>query len=116
MTGPNLSTIAQQAGTSVGALFDINKAGPENPKGLTNPDVLPANYQVKLPASASGSPDANVDVYAGGRGTAADTMTRIGTGEYTPSPISTQAYQRATGGQVNDSLDRMKQLAGLSRK
>jgi LysM repeat protein len=80
--GQTLNDIAQNNGVSV---KDMMAANPQ----ITNPDVIRAGQELVLP-SPTGAP-----VYQGGVGTAADTAAKIGTGQYTPSPISTAAAARA---------------------
>ena len=80
--GDTLSDIAARTNTSVDQLL---KANPQ----ITNPDVLSAGQDIKLVGSTGQS------VYQGGVGTAADTMNKIGTGQYTDSAISRAAAARA---------------------
>jgi LysM repeat protein len=81
--GDTLSDIAARTHTSVDSLM---KANPD----LTNPDVLKTGQEIKLTPAYSGEP-----VYKDGVGTAADTFKKIGTGQYTDSPISQAAAQKA---------------------
>lgn len=81
--GDTLSDIAARTHTSVDALM---KANPD----ITNPDVLKTGQEIKLTPAYSGEP-----VYKDGVGTAADTFKKIGTGQYTDSPISQNAAQKA---------------------
>ena len=75
-TGDTLSSLAAKSNVSVDEIMRLN------PK-ITNPDVLAAGQVVQLPPVASGSA-----VYQGGVGTSADTMAKIGTGQYSDSAIS----------------------------
>lgn len=79
--GQTLSQIAQQNGTSVQALMQANP-------GITNPDVLRAGTKLVIPTDLAST-------YAQGVGTAADTMQKIGTGQYADSAISRAAAARA---------------------
>lgn len=88
-SGDTLSDIAQRTGTSVDQLM---KANPQ----LTNPDVLRAGQDINLVGSTGQS------VYQGGVGTAADTMNKINTGQYTDSPISRTQYAKAM---TKESID-----------
>lgn len=81
-SGDTLSDIAKRTGTSVDALMQANPQ-------LTNPDVLNTGQEIKLAPAMSGEP-----VYKDGVGTAADTFKKIGTGQYTDSPISQAGAQK----------------------
>lgn len=88
-SGDTLSDIAARTHTSVDELM---KANPQ----LTNPDVLRAGQDINLVGSTGQS------VYQGGVGTASDTMNKIGTGQYTDSPISRAAAAKAG---LRESID-----------
>jgi LysM repeat protein len=71
--GDNLSTLAQNNNMSV---QDLMKANPQ----ITNPNDLSVGQKLTIPAPATGNP-----IYAQGVGTAADTASKVATGQYTPS-------------------------------
>lgn len=74
-SGGTLSQIAQKFNVSVRELLAAN---PE----LTNSDVLKQGQIIQIPSETGSA------VYDKGVGTAADTMKKIASGEYTDSPIS----------------------------
>lgn len=92
-SGDTLSQIAKDSGVSVQDIMGLNPQ-------LTNPDVLKVGQEVLLP-SAKGS------VYQGGVGTAADTLSKIASGDYADSAISRAAAARAGLKEMRISVKRM---------
>jgi LysM repeat protein len=79
--GNTLSQIAQSHGVSVKDLLAANPS-------ITNPDVLRPGMELVIP-------DASGTTYASGVGTAADTASKVASGQYTPSAISAAQAARA---------------------
>jgi LysM repeat protein len=80
--GDNLSTIAQTNNMSV---QDLMTANPQ----ITNPNDLSVGQKLTIPAPATGNP-----IYAQGVGTAADTASKVATGQYTPSRFGIREHFR----------------------
>ncbi len=80
--GDTLSQIAQANNVSVDNMLAANP-------DITNPDVLAAGQTINVPAETMQAP------YDQGVGTAADTIQKVGSGQYTPSAISTAQAAKA---------------------
>ena len=80
--GDTLSQIAQANNVSVDNMLSANP-------NITNPDVLSAGQTINIPAETGSA------VYDQGVGTAADTIQKVGLGQYTPSAISTAQAAKA---------------------
>jgi LysM repeat protein len=83
-----LSGIAKANNVSVDELMQANP-------DITNPDVIKAGQTINIPSETGSS------VYQGGVGTNADTMAKIGSGQYTDSEISQNMAKAAKGAASN---------------
>ena len=102
--GDTLSQIAEKNNVSVD---DMMKANPD----ITNPDVLKAGQEIKIPSATSNA------VYDQGVGTASDTAAKVASGQYTPNPASaapapvpTPTLKAGPGQQVAESRRNMNNM------
>lgn len=96
--GDTLSDLAKANNVSVD---DMMKANPD----ITNPDVLKAGQEIKIPSATSNA------VYDQGVGTASDTAAKVASGQYTPNPAGAGPEQLSgpgvtpnTGGAVGEPV------------